>query len=274
METTTVTITKVGGPTVLIEMDGVRLLTDPTFDPAASTYRLGPVTMHKTAGPALSEDDVGTVDAVLLSHDQHPDNLDHRGRAYLRDAPVVLTTRSGAERLGGKAVGLRPGSTVRVASGNGAVDVTATEAVHGPGPLTEALGDVTGFLVTAKPGGPAVYVSGDNVDTASFARSNERADVRLAVIHGGAAQLEAFGPTLLTASTEGIGAAAEALPSARLLVVHDSGWSHLTEEPDQVNATLGPELSGRLLEVELGVPIDVTLTAGDGTGAVLQETRP
>ena len=37
---------------------------------------------------------------VLVSHDNHPDNLDDRGRALALAAPLVLTTRSGAGRLG------------------------------------------------------------------------------------------------------------------------------------------------------------------------------
>ena len=62
--------TLIGGPTVLIEIAGFRLLTDPTFD-APGDYRLPHVTLTKTGTPALSADAVGAVDAVLLSHDQH-----------------------------------------------------------------------------------------------------------------------------------------------------------------------------------------------------------
>ncbi len=37
------TLTLIGGPTLLIEVNGVRLLTDPTFDPAGTRYEQGPV---------------------------------------------------------------------------------------------------------------------------------------------------------------------------------------------------------------------------------------
>ena len=260
---TTVTITRIGGPTVLIEIDGVRLLTDPTFDPPGSRYQLGPVTIDKTAGPALGVNEIGAVDAVLLSHDQHPDNLDEQGRRLLDTAPVVLTTPSSAERLGGSARGLQPGESVRVASQAGAVDVMATEALHGPEHLRGALGEVTGFLAAPHGGGPAVYVSGDNVDEAAFALANGRADVRLALVHGGAARLDLFGGTLLSASTEHIRAAAAALPAAQVAVIHDTGWSHLTEDVLQVGALLGHALSGRLLDLEPGKPVDIALAATD-----------
>ena len=80
-------ITHVGGPTVLIEVGGWRLLTDPTFDPPGRRYRFGwGTTSRKLTGPALSAADLGPIDAVLLSHDHHDDNLDDAGRALLPSA--------------------------------------------------------------------------------------------------------------------------------------------------------------------------------------------
>src|SRR5687768_11748373 len=82
--TITARITHIGGPTVLLEVEGWRLLTDPTFDPPGGSYNFGWGTgSRKTAGPAIDASDVGPVDAVLLSHDQHDDNLDPAGRALL-----------------------------------------------------------------------------------------------------------------------------------------------------------------------------------------------
>ncbi len=77
-------LTLIGGPTVLIEYEGLRLLTDPTFDPAGEQYSLGPITLTKTTDPAVRPESIGTVDAVLLSHDEHQDNLDSSGRRCLQ----------------------------------------------------------------------------------------------------------------------------------------------------------------------------------------------
>jgi L-ascorbate metabolism protein UlaG (beta-lactamase superfamily) len=60
-----VSITLIGGPTALIEIGGFRLLTDPTFDQPGD-YRLPYATLTKTSTPALTPNDIGTVDAVLL----------------------------------------------------------------------------------------------------------------------------------------------------------------------------------------------------------------
>jgi hypothetical protein len=62
-------LTLIGGPSVLIELGGFRLLTDPTFD-APGEYRLPHVTLQKTAGPSINADKIGPIDTVLLSHDQ------------------------------------------------------------------------------------------------------------------------------------------------------------------------------------------------------------
>jgi hypothetical protein len=35
----------------------------------------------KITGPAVAAEEIGPIDAVLLSHDQHGDNLDRSGRA-------------------------------------------------------------------------------------------------------------------------------------------------------------------------------------------------
>ena len=51
-------ITHIGGPTVLIEVGGWRLLTDPTFDPPGRKYNFGwGTSSRKLAGPAIAAGD-------------------------------------------------------------------------------------------------------------------------------------------------------------------------------------------------------------------------
>ena len=59
-----------GGPTAILEIGGLRLLTDPAFDPLGEYLSGSGILLTKTRGPALRTDDVGSIDAVLLSHDQ------------------------------------------------------------------------------------------------------------------------------------------------------------------------------------------------------------
>jgi len=104
------TLRLIGGPTALIAYCGLRILTDPTFDPPGERRSSGtPVVLTKLAGPAVAAGDIGPIDVVLVSHDHHSDNLDTAGREVLRRAERVLTTTAGAERLGEGTTGLAPG---------------------------------------------------------------------------------------------------------------------------------------------------------------------
>ena len=93
-----VSIQLTGGPTVLLEIGGLRLLTDPALD-APGPVPGGDRTLTETTGPAVAAEEIGPIDAVLLSHDQHGDNVDRSGRALLAPSGVVLTTPEGADRL-------------------------------------------------------------------------------------------------------------------------------------------------------------------------------
>lgn len=90
-----------GGPTAVIDIGGLRIVTDPTFDAAGPHGYL-----TKTAGPAVGANELGPVDLVLVGHDLHPDNLDEHGRAFALAAPLVLTGPRSASRLVPPAVGL------------------------------------------------------------------------------------------------------------------------------------------------------------------------
>ena len=126
-----INVTYLGGPTIILEIGGLRLMTDPTFDPAGETFMINDKHAYsKTEGPATT--DIGKIDAVLLSHDQHGDNLDNAGREFLKSVPKTFTTKIGAERLKGNAVGLSPWETVVLGD---KITITSTPARHGPGPL-------------------------------------------------------------------------------------------------------------------------------------------
>jgi L-ascorbate metabolism protein UlaG (beta-lactamase superfamily) len=109
----TLRITLISVPTALLKASDFRVLTDPTFDPPGQ-YHLAHTTLKKTAGPALTPQAVGKIDAVLLSHDLHADNFDHARAAFLARAGQVLTTLAGAQRLGDRVAGMMPWQTVEL----------------------------------------------------------------------------------------------------------------------------------------------------------------
>nr|WP_221203759.1 MBL fold metallo-hydrolase [Modestobacter versicolor] len=239
-----------GGPTALLELGALRLLVDPTFDPPGEYPLGGGRSLTKTAPAALSAADVGPVDAVLLSHDQHPDNLDTAGRAALADAPLVLTTEAAAERLGGAARALRTGETVPL----GPLQVTGARAEHGPPGAERLTGPVTGFVLHGD-GLPTVYVSGDNasLDCVDEVRA-AFPQVDVAVLFAGAARTALFDGAPLTLTGADVAEAVQRLDAGRVVVVHCDSWAHFSEDRDDVRAALtAAGLADRLVEAAPGV---------------------
>lgn len=229
-------LTHVGGPTVLIELGGWRLLTDPTFDPAGGKYRFGWGTgSEKLAGPALTPAELGTIDAVLISHDHHEDNLDAAGRALLPSAGTVITTAAGAKRLHGElgeAVrGLEPwqATTLRV-EGKTPLEITATPCRHGP-PLSHPIvGDVVGFGL--RPGGEerqAVWISGDTVLYDDVRAAAERLEVDVALLHLGGVRFPISGPLRYTMNVAEAIELTGALEPRVAVPIHYEGWKHFRQ---------------------------------------------
>ncbi len=225
-------ITHVGGPTVLIETGGWRLLTDPTFDPAGRWYYFGRGTgSRKVAGPAIAAADIGPVDAVLVSHDQHKDNLDDAGRALLSSAPTVVTTAAGAKRLGGGARGLKPWETTRLeAPGKEPIEVTATPCRHAPRLLSPLAGHVTGFaLAWGSQENGVLWVSGDTVLYDGVREVAGRLDVDTALLHLGGVRFPITGRLHYTMTAKQAVELLELMRPRVAIPIHYEGWGHFKE---------------------------------------------
>jgi L-ascorbate metabolism protein UlaG (beta-lactamase superfamily) len=230
-----------GGPTALFEYGGLRFLTDPTFDGPGDYPSAGP-TLVKTAPATAAPADLGPVDVVLLSHDEHADNLDTSGRALLDDVPLTLTTPGGGQRLGKKAKGLADWESVELdrPDGGGTVTVTGVPAVHGPGPREKVepfTGQVVGFVLTGQ-GLPTVYVSGDNASLDAVKETAERfGPVDTAILFAGAPRFPMlFDGGLLVLDSAQAAEAAQILGARRVVPVHHDSWTHFTEGRDQLEA--------------------------------------
>jgi L-ascorbate metabolism protein UlaG (beta-lactamase superfamily) len=227
-----IAVTPLGGPSVLLDLGGVRLLVDPTFDPPGE-YSIAERTLVKTHATAWTAEQVGAVAAVLLSHDQHPDNLDRGGRQFLETAPIVLTTAAAAQRLGGTARSLPAWTSTQLGRPGGrTLRITGVPAQHGPDGTEHLTGPVTGFVLCADDL-PTVYVSGDNASLEIVRSIAARCGpVDVAVLFAGAAKTALLGDALLTLSSAMAVEAARILDCPRVLGVHTDGWAHFTENSD------------------------------------------
>jgi L-ascorbate metabolism protein UlaG (beta-lactamase superfamily) len=248
-------ITYVGGPTALLELGGLRFLTDPTFDPAGTQYPTKLYRLRKLEGPALSADKLGYLDAVLLSHDHHFDNLDHTGREMLNKAERVLTTPAGASRLGGRSIPLAEWQMVEFPCPDGrTLQITGIPAQHGPSNADR--GPVTGFLLSlASAPKDCIYISGDTVWHEGLVELARRFDISVALLFMGAAVVREVGPAHLTmTAAEGV-IAARRFGKATIVPLHYAGWEHFTESREEIaRAFVEAGLQARLRWLDPGVP--------------------
>jgi L-ascorbate metabolism protein UlaG (beta-lactamase superfamily) len=233
----TTTVQLIGGPTALLTYGGLRILTDPTFDPPGDHPSPGStIVLHKLTGPAIGADELLPIDLVLLSHDHHSDNLDDAGRELLARVTSVLTTTAGAGHLGGNAVGLEPDQTADLDGPQGAVQITAVGAEHGSPEMFEQNGPVLGFVLRGDEL-PTVYVSGDNASVDVVREiAIEHGPFDIALLFAGGAQVpERWGDhVLLTLDAKRAAEAAAVLTPAAIVPIHQEGWAHLTSSADEL----------------------------------------
>jgi len=240
-----------GGATALLEIDGLRLLTDPTFDPAGTLYPINPtVSLKKLIEPRVAAAELGRIDAVLLTHDQHPDNLDHAGRALLGHVPRTLTTPAAAGRLGGSALALAPWQATVLPTPNGnSLRITATPARHGPAGCEAMAGEVTGFVLSLD--GPGLrsrdlaYITGDTVFYEGVRAVAARFRPEMVLLYGGASNLRGW--LRMTMDTNDAIETAVAFPEALIVPIHYEGWNAFTQGlSDLQNAFSAMGLAARL----------------------------
>jgi L-ascorbate metabolism protein UlaG (beta-lactamase superfamily) len=166
-----------GHATVVIEVDGVRLLTDPLLRSRVAHLR--------RQVPRVEQGAIAGVDAVLISH-LHHDHLDLASLRLLgRDTPLIVPVGAGAwlrSRHFASVTELAVGEVTSV----GALELAAVEARHdgrrAGGPRAETLG----FLARGR---RTVYFAGDTELFAGMGELSTRLDVALLPVAG-------WGPTL------------------------------------------------------------------------------
>jgi L-ascorbate metabolism protein UlaG (beta-lactamase superfamily) len=169
-------VTWLGHSTLLIEIDGLRVLTDPVWGARASPSRLAgpkrfqpvPVALH--ALPAL--------DLVLVSHD-HYDHLDYPTIRQLRKRAVPFVTSLGVgAHL--EAWGVRPENIIELdwweshTLPNAALTVTAAPSQHFSGRTAKSRNSTLWSSLVIRAARHAVFFSGDSGLTTEYQSIRKR----------------------------------------------------------------------------------------------------
>ncbi len=158
---------------MLLELDGLRILTDPVLGSRVAHLR--------RQGPAPSAEVTDRLDAVLISHLHH----DHADRRSLRsldpETPVLAPPGAGRflERCGLTAVSeLAPGKSIKI----GKVEIAAVEAEHGHGRAPRSRrSEAVGFHLS---GSRRVYFAGDTDLFDDMATLADKLDLALLPVWG------------------------------------------------------------------------------------------
>jgi L-ascorbate metabolism protein UlaG (beta-lactamase superfamily) len=144
-------ITFIGTATVLVEIAGFVILTDPNFLHRGDRAYVGMgISTRRLTEPAMSVEDLPPLDFVVLSH-HHADHFDRIAASKLDKGVRIFTEPHAARKLKSQGfrntVALSTWQTRRVVHPDATVDITATPAKHAPRPLTRVVPPVMGSML-------------------------------------------------------------------------------------------------------------------------------
>ena len=181
-------VTWIGGPTTIMEFNGLKILTDPTLGEGVEAFIMGdPNEMFDLKkGPAIKAFrrltrfpgiDLKSIDLVVLSH-AHEDHFDQTAQAQLdRVVPMIVPVADAGKikALGFNDVnGLKWGATRRFNAGRGQVTITAINAHHTENQQREKLlGVGNGYWLEFSQGDwrRTIYWTGDSFPTADVIKA-------------------------------------------------------------------------------------------------------
>jgi L-ascorbate metabolism protein UlaG (beta-lactamase superfamily) len=251
--------TWLGHSTVLIEIDGLRVLTDPVWGPRASPARFAGPKRFQPVPIALRE--LPPVDLVVVSHD-HYDHLDYPTIRELRkrDVPFVTSLGVGAHL---EAWGVRPERVVELDWWEShrlpgtELCVTATPSQHFSGrALNDRNATLWSSLVIRSPR-HSVFFSGDTGLTTEYQTIRARlGPFDLVMLEVGAFH-PAWGDIHL--GPENALAALAMLGGGPFLPVHWGTFSlamHAWDQPAEALLELAPKAGVQLVMPRLGEPVE------------------
>jgi L-ascorbate metabolism protein UlaG (beta-lactamase superfamily) len=255
--------TWLGHSTVLIEIDGLRVLTDPVWGQRASPTRLAGPKRFQPVPVALRA--LPPLDLVLVSHD-HYDHLDYPTIRELakRDVPFVTSLGVGAHL---EAWGVRPERIVELdwweshRLPNAGLTVTAAPSQHFSGRGWKDRNTTLWSSLVLRSERHAVFFSGDTGLTTEYQAIRERLGpfdlvmLEVGAFHPAWGDIH-LGPENALKALALLGGGAQLPP---FLPVHWGTFSlamHAWDQPAEALLALGPKTGAQLVMPRLGEAVE------------------
>ena len=251
--------TWLGHSTVLIEIDGLRVLTDPVWGPRASPSRhVGPKRFQPVPVPLRA---LPPLDLVVISHD-HYDHLDYPTirELALREVPFVTSLGVGAHL---EAWGIPPGRITELdwweshALPGAELSVTAAPSQHFSGRRFKQRNPTLWSSLVIRSQRHAVFFSGDTGLTTEYATIRERlGPFDLVMLEVGAFH-PAWGDIHL--GPQNALEALALLGGGPFLPIHWGTFAlamHAWDEPAETLLALAPKRGVQLVMPRLGEPVE------------------
>jgi L-ascorbate metabolism protein UlaG (beta-lactamase superfamily) len=264
-----VDITYIDTACLLININGFRIITDPSLDSKSGFFpRLTSkpfIFSKKTIEPANSKILQNNIDLALVSHDQHGDNLDDKGKELLKHVSCTLSTRGAEKRLKNlKIIGLKPWETYPIEHDLlEGLKITAVPAQHtNIKRLHYAVGHVIGFVIEWKgQENGALYISGDTVLFEGIDEIAKRFKIHTAILHLGAGAFPYLNSKLrLTMNAAEAIEVTNILKCKQVIPIHYEGWWHFMEPIEKMKSELNKAMmKDQLIWLERGVNKTITM---------------
>lgn len=224
-------LTLVRNATLLLEIDGRRVLVDPMLDAAGARPPVenspNPRRNPLVPLPLPVEEIVRGLDAVIVTH-LHRDHFDDAAARLLpRDVPVFCQPEDEPALA---ALGLVTRPVEPTLDWNG-LRIERTGARHGSGETATLLAPVSGFVVGD------LYIAGDTIWCAEVDRAITKHRPRVAVVNGSGARFLDSDPLVMTAAD--VAQVVARVPT--VVVVHLEAINHCLETRSEVRAAV-PEV--------------------------------
>src|SRR3954452_3814240 len=215
-------LTLVRHATVIVDLDGFRVLVDPMLDdagarpPIADTPEQRPNPLVPL--PPNADELLAGIDAIAVTH-LHADHFDTAAAGRLDPGLPLVCQPADADTLRDRGFGdVRP---VESAVALGGIVVHRTGGRHGHGAVADRLGPVSGFLLE---GARRVYVAGDTVWCGDVGDALVRSRPHVTVVNAGGARFLEGRPITMDAAD--VIETARAHPDGELVAVHMEAINH------------------------------------------------